>query len=66
MLHNPQRRGLLVDAMRHRMGEIENRRTPKERPEHTVKCGQFVEAAHHAINEFEATLIRKSASCANR
>src|SRR5574344_1399281 len=57
LLHNPQRRGLLVDAMRHRMGEIENRRTPKEHPERDRRVGQLVEAAHRAINEFEATLI---------
>lgn len=57
LIHNPQRRKMLVDAMRHRMGEIEKRRTPQEDPERDRRVAQLVEAANRAIAEFDATLV---------
>ena len=43
--------------MRHRMGEIEKRRTPQEDPERDRRVAQLVEAANRAIAEFDATLV---------
>ena len=57
LIHNPQRRKMLVDAMRHRMGEIEKRRTPQEDPERDRRVAQLIEAANRAIAEFDATLV---------
>ncbi len=56
LLHNPERRKLLVDALRHRMAEIEKRRLPHEDAERDRRVGQLVEAAQRAISEFDATL----------
>ncbi|WP_313312093.1 FAD/FMN-binding oxidoreductase [Pulveribacter sp.] len=56
LLHNPDRRKLLVDALRHRMAEIDKRRLPHEDPERDRRVGVLVQAAQRAIAEFDATL----------
>ncbi|AVP58614.1 DUF3683 domain-containing protein [Pulveribacter suum] len=56
LLHNPDRRRLLVDALRHRMAEIEKRRLPHEDAERDRRVGQLVDAAQRAIAEFDSTL----------
>ncbi|MBS0291562.1 MAG: DUF3683 domain-containing protein, partial [Proteobacteria bacterium] len=61
LIQSPDRRRLLVDAMRHRMGEIEKRRQPHEDPERDRRVGQLVEAASRAIAEFDATLVEVAA-----
>ncbi len=61
LLHNPDRRTLLVDAMRHRMAEIEKRRTPQEDAERDRRVGLLVAAAKRAITEFDATLVEVAA-----
>ncbi|PWW48630.1 DUF3683 domain-containing protein [Melaminivora alkalimesophila] len=61
LLHNPERRRLLVEAMRHRMAEIEKRRLPHEDAERDRRVGQLVEAARRAIDEFDATLVQAAA-----
>jgi FAD/FMN-containing dehydrogenase/heterodisulfide reductase subunit C len=48
LLDNPKRRQLLVDALRHRLHEIERRRQGNE------LVGQLLEAAGRAVREFEA------------
>jgi FAD/FMN-containing dehydrogenase/Fe-S oxidoreductase len=48
LLDNPKRRQMLVDALRHRLHEIEVRRQGNE------LVGQLLEAAGHAVREFEA------------
>ncbi|GAA3988887.1 FAD/FMN-binding oxidoreductase [Comamonas faecalis] len=61
LIHNPGRRKQLVDAMRHRMGEIEKRRTPQEDLERDRRVGELSLAAHRAIAEFDATLVEVAA-----
>ncbi|MDA8129173.1 MAG: FAD/FMN-binding oxidoreductase [Betaproteobacteria bacterium] len=48
LLDNPKRRRLLVDALRHRLHEIETRRQGNE------LVGQLLAAAERAVREFEA------------
>jgi len=48
LLDNPKRRQMLVDALRHRLHEIEVRRQGNE------LVGQLLEAAARAVREFEA------------
>ncbi len=57
LLHNPARRKLLVDALKHRMAEIEKRRLPQEDAERDRRVGVLVDAARRAIAEFDATLV---------
>src|ERR1700741_1154353 len=58
LLENPKRRQLLVDAMRHRLREIERRRVDRAhtegRPdgERDAKVSQLVAAASEAITRF--------------
>jgi len=56
LLHNPDRRKLLVQALRHRMAEVDKRRLPHEDAERDRRVGVLVEAAQRAIAEFDATL----------
>ena len=48
LLDNPKRRQMLIDALRHRLHEIEVRRQGNE------LVGQLLEAAARAVREFEA------------
>ncbi|MDH4284477.1 MAG: DUF3683 domain-containing protein, partial [Gallionellaceae bacterium] len=48
LLDNPKRRGALIEALRHRLHAIEQRRQNNE----GVK--RLLELAHHAVNEFSA------------
>ena len=48
LLDNPKRRQMLIDALRHRLHEIEVRRQGNE------LVGQLLEAAGRAVREFEA------------
>ncbi|MBS0608006.1 MAG: DUF3683 domain-containing protein, partial [Proteobacteria bacterium] len=57
LIQSPDRRKMLVDAMQHRMGEIDKRRTPDENLERDRRVGQLVDAAKRAIAEFDATLV---------
>ncbi|SDM21190.1 Fe-S oxidoreductase [Oryzisolibacter propanilivorax] len=61
LLHNDSRRRLLVDAMRHRMAEIDKRRLPHEDSGRDRLVGQLVEAANRAIAEFDTTLVQAAA-----
>jgi FAD/FMN-containing dehydrogenase/Fe-S oxidoreductase len=50
---NPRRQALLVDAMRHRLHEIDKRRESSAGdPDRDGKVGQLVAAAHAAIDRF--------------
>ncbi|MBS0469214.1 MAG: DUF3683 domain-containing protein, partial [Proteobacteria bacterium] len=57
LVHNPDRRKMLVDAMHHRMGEIDKRRTPQEDPERDRRVALLMQSASRAITEFDATLV---------
>ena len=54
LLDNPRRRGLLVDALRHRLGEIEKRRTPEQDRERDAMVAQLLLAARSAVAAFDA------------
>ena len=54
---NPQRRKQLVDALQHRLGEVEKRRTPQDDAERDRLVGELVQAARRAVAEFDATFV---------
>ncbi len=56
LLEDPKRQGLLVDAMRHRLREIEKRRVESAKdPERDAKVARLAQAAHAAVDRFEAS-----------
>ncbi|QNN58202.1 FAD/FMN-binding oxidoreductase [Diaphorobacter ruginosibacter] len=57
LLHNEGRRKMLVDALTHRLSEIEKRRQPQEDAERDRLVGVLVQAARRAIEQFDATLV---------
>ncbi|MFZ5519843.1 MAG: DUF3683 domain-containing protein [Pseudomonadota bacterium] len=52
LLDNPKRRAALVDALQHRLREIEKRRTPSEDPQRDALVGELLEAARRAVEQF--------------
>jgi FAD/FMN-containing dehydrogenase/Fe-S oxidoreductase len=71
LLDNPGRRKLLVDALHHRLHEIEKRRTPQTDPERDALVGELLEDARRAVRDFdtgfrEIAQLRKSATRALR
>jgi FAD/FMN-containing dehydrogenase/Fe-S oxidoreductase len=61
MLDNPRRRGLLVDALKHRLGEVEKRRTPAQDPERDALVGELLVAARAAVQAFDAAFVEVGA-----
>ena len=54
LLDSPKRHDALVDAMRHRLGEVEKRRqADSSDPERNVLVGKLLEAAQDAVNAFD-------------
>jgi FAD/FMN-containing dehydrogenase/Fe-S oxidoreductase len=54
LLDNPKRHDLLVEAMRHRLGEVEKRRqADASDPERSQRVEKLLAAAHRAVDEFE-------------
>ena len=45
LLDNPRRRGLLIEALHHRLGEVEKRRTPSVDPERDAAVGELLRLA---------------------
>src|SRR5437016_2220869 len=54
LLDNPGRRKLLVDALHHRLHEIEKRRTPDSDRERDALVGELLENARRAVRAFDA------------
>src|SRR6476646_5762195 len=54
LLDNPRRRKLLIEALRHRLGEIQKRRTPSADAERDRIVGELLDAADKAVDAFEA------------
>ncbi|MBL8446331.1 MAG: DUF3683 domain-containing protein, partial [Zoogloeaceae bacterium] len=56
LLANRDRRDALVEALRHRLREVEKRREESagDDPERSTKVAKLVEAAHSAVDRFEA------------
>ena len=57
LLDNPKRRVLLVQALRHRLGEIEKRRTPADDPGRDALVGQLLDTAGRAVQAFDANFV---------
>ena len=55
LLDNPKRRRLLVDALNHRLGEVEKRRTPQADPERDGMVVTLLGAAHRAVGAFDVS-----------
>ncbi|MES2226269.1 MAG: FAD/FMN-binding oxidoreductase [Pseudomonadota bacterium] len=54
LLDNPRRRGLLIDALHHRLGEVEKRRTPDVDPDRDAAVGELLQLASAAVAAFAA------------
>jgi FAD/FMN-containing dehydrogenase/Fe-S oxidoreductase len=54
LLDNPKRRKLLVDALNHRLGEVQRRRTPSADGERDRHVGELLDAAAKAVATFSA------------
>ena len=52
MLDNPKRRKLLVDALQHRLSEVDKRRTPSTDPSRDAIVGELLQAARDAVARF--------------
>ncbi|WP_280152757.1 FAD/FMN-binding oxidoreductase [Piscinibacter sp. XHJ-5] len=72
LLDNPRRRQLLIDALHHRLHEIEKRRTPAVDPERDRFVGELLAAASSAVDAFAeqfdevATLRRRATKVLGR
>ncbi len=55
LLDNPKRRGLLVDALRHRLSEVAKRRTPQDDRQRDAMVGELLAAADQAVQSFNAS-----------
>ncbi len=54
LLDNPRRRKLLIEALHHRLGEIEKRRTPQSDRERDTAVGELLTQASAAVTRFAA------------
>ena len=72
LLDNPRRRQLLVEALHHRLNEVQKRRTPQADPQRDALVGELLEAAQRAVASFDAAfqeiaaLRRKAQRVLNR
>ena len=57
LLDNPKRRMLLVQALQHRLGEIEKRRKPADDPERDALVGRLLDVARQAVQAFDAHFV---------
>src|SRR5690349_2099420 len=55
LLDNPKRRRQLVEALHHRLSEVEKRRTPAKDPERDGFVGELLAAAGSAVDAFDAS-----------
>jgi hypothetical protein len=52
LLDNRQRRQMLIDALHHRLAEVQKRRTPQAEPERDAYVGELLQAAGQAVQRF--------------
>ena len=52
LLDNPKRRSALVDALHHRLGEVQKRRTPQDDAERDLLVAELLAAASQAVDAF--------------
>ena len=55
LLENPKRRKMLVEALQHRLAEIEKRRTPDVDSERDDVVGELLQGARAAVSRFSAS-----------
>ncbi|MDD5324890.1 MAG: FAD/FMN-binding oxidoreductase [Polaromonas sp.] len=55
LLDNPKRRRLLVDALQHRLAEVERRRTPEIDGPRDAIVGELLGSAREAVSQFSAS-----------
>ncbi|MDH4290465.1 MAG: DUF3683 domain-containing protein, partial [Aquincola sp.] len=53
LLDNPKRRAALIEALHHRLAEVEKRRRPDEDAERDAWVGELLAAAREAVDRFE-------------
>ncbi len=58
MLDNPKRRKALVDALHHRVAEVQKRRTPGDDPTRDTLVGELLDAASTAVTDFGARFAK--------
>ncbi len=58
LLDNPPRRKLLVEALQHRLGEVQKRRTPGVDAARDVLVGQLLAMASQAVTQFSERFTR--------
>jgi len=56
LLDNPRRRKALIEALDHRLSEIEKRRDPHD-PERDLKVGALLQSARRVVRAFEAEFV---------
>ena len=61
LLDNPKRRALLVEALHHRLSEVQKRRTPETDPQRDGLVGDLLKAAAKAIGAFDAAFVETAA-----
>lgn len=54
LLDNPRRRSQLVEALKHRLGEVEKRRTPDSDAQRDVSVGELTGLVAQAVASFDA------------
>jgi FAD/FMN-containing dehydrogenase/Fe-S oxidoreductase len=54
LLDNPRRRKLLIEALHHRLGEVEKRRTPAVDIDRDAIVGELLQLAGAAVTKFDA------------
>jgi FAD/FMN-containing dehydrogenase/Fe-S oxidoreductase len=57
LLASPKRRALLVQALQHRLAEVQKRRLPGLDPQRDALVGQLLDAADQAVQAFDATFV---------
>jgi FAD/FMN-containing dehydrogenase/heterodisulfide reductase subunit C len=60
LLDNPARRKLLVDALQHRLGEVQKRRTPEADAARDALVGELLSLAQAAVTDFNDRFARRS------
>ena len=58
LLDNPGRRQLLVEALQHRLGEVQKRRTPEADASRDALVGQLLGLATQAVAQFSERFVR--------
>jgi FAD/FMN-containing dehydrogenase/Fe-S oxidoreductase len=61
LLDNPRRRRLLVEALHHRLAEVQKRRTPEIEPQRDAMVSELLAWAGAAVESFDAAFVEVAA-----